>query len=163
MKYFLKQKLLSFGDDFDVLDEQGQKVYYFDSKTGGFTRKIIILSASGEKLAVISKKLFTFRPTFTLKKDGKELAKVYKKALSFRKSFIIDIPGPDDFTVVGKFIEHSYLFYQNGRKVAEVSKKWFTSKDTYGVDIQDSSNPLLILSAAVIIDILCHPGRDSSF
>ena len=138
MKYILKQKLLTFGDDFEVLDENNHKAFYFDSKTGGFSKKIIILSASGEKIAVIKKKHFAFRPTFVIKKDGNEIAKIYKKAFSFRKSFIIDIPGPNDYTVIGKFTEHSYLFYQNGRQIAEVSKKWFRSKDTYGVDIENS-------------------------
>jgi uncharacterized protein YxjI len=163
MKYLLKQKLISFGDDFDVLDEQGRKAFYFDSKTGGFTAKIIVLSDKGEQLAVIKKKMFSFRPTYIVKKDGKELARIFKKAFSFRKSFIVDIPGPNDITVNGKFVEHGYLFYQDGRQIAEVSKKWFTGKDTYGVDIENPNNTLLILCASVIIDILCHPGRDSSF
>ena len=59
MKYILKQKLLAFGDDFDVLDENNRKAFYFDSKTGGFSKKIVILSASGEKIAVIKKKYFS--------------------------------------------------------------------------------------------------------
>ena len=154
---------MSFGDDFDVLDESGRKAFYFDSKVGGFTQKIIVLSASGEQLAVIKKKHFAFRPTFIVKKDGKELARIFKKAFSFRKSFLIDVPGPNDYTVVGRFTEHSYVFYQNGQKIAEASKKWFRSKDTYGIDIENPKDVLLVLSAAVVIDILCHPGRDSSF
>jgi uncharacterized protein YxjI len=163
MKFSLKQKLLSFGEDFDVLDENGRKAFYFDSKVGGFTKKIVVLTADGKEVAVIKKKLFTYRPTFTIKKDGVELARVFKKALTFRKTFLVDVPGPNDITVVGRFAEHTYKFLRDGRPIAEVSKKWFTAKDTYGIEVENSNDVLLVLSSAVIIDLICHPGRDSSF
>ena len=164
VKYILKQKLLAFGDDFDVLDESGNKVFYFDSKIGGFQRRIIVEGADGQRVAVIKKKFFTFRPTFILYgKDGAEDARIFKKAFTFRKTFFIDVPGPHDITVVGRFVEHDYRFFRDGREIAEVSKRWFKAKDTYGVEVANRGDLLLVLSAAVVIDILCHAGRDSSF
>lgn len=163
MRYILKQKILAFGDDFEVQDEHGRRAFFFDSKVGGFTRKIVVYGSNGEQVAIIRKKLLTFRPTFILYRDNREVARIYKKLLSFRRSFVIDVPGPNDITVVGRFSEHSYNFYRDGREIAEVSKKWFRSKDTYGVEIANSSDALLVLTGAVIIDIMCHTGRDSSF
>ena len=163
MKYYIKQKFLSVGDDFEVFDESGKQVYYFDGKVLAIGRKTIVLDGAGAQVALIRKKLLSFRPTFIVWSDGVELAKIFKKRLSFRKTFIIDVPGPDDITVVGKLIEHDYSFYRNNYKIAEVSKKWFRGSDTYGVEIIDANDALLILSCMVVIDMVCHPSRDSGF
>jgi uncharacterized protein YxjI len=40
--------------------------------------------------------------------------------------------------------------------VATVSKKWLTLRDTYGVDVADGEDPVLILASAVVIDQVCH-------
>lgn len=41
-------------------------------------------------------------------------------------------------------------------KVAEVSKKWFRIADTYGVQIDQGQNDILILAVTVAIDMMAH-------
>ena len=163
MKYFMKQRLVSFGDDFDVVDESGQKRFFFDSKIGGFRPRIIVEDANANRIAQLKKKLFSFRPTYLFFRESKQEAIIFKKAFSFRKSFVINSPNSDPIVIVGSFVEHSYKFFRKQRLIAESSKKWFTAKDTYGIDIEAGEDPVLLLSAAVVIDILCHPKRDSGF
>jgi uncharacterized protein YxjI len=33
---------------------------------------------------------------------------------------------------------------------------WFRLTDTYGVEIADGEDPVLILASAVVIDMICH-------
>jgi uncharacterized protein YxjI len=40
--------------------------------------------------------------------------------------------------------------------VAEVSKQWFTLADTYGVQISQGEDDVLILASTVVIDMACH-------
>jgi len=40
--------------------------------------------------------------------------------------------------------------------VAEVSKRWFSWSDTYGVDISDGEDDVLLLASTVVIDMVCH-------
>ena len=40
--------------------------------------------------------------------------------------------------------------------MAQVSKRWFSWTDTYGVDIGDGEDDVLILASAVVIDMVCH-------
>ena len=47
----------------------------------------------------------------------------------------------------------------NGRKVAEVSKKWFRVRDTYGVQVGPEADTLLVLAVAVALDVMEHPGE----
>ena len=44
--------------------------------------------------------------------------------------------------------------------VAEVSKRWFSWNDTYGVDVADGEDDVLILASSVVIDMICHGDKD---
>jgi len=37
-----------------------------------------------------------------------------------------------------------------------VSKRWFSFTDTYGVEIEQGEDPVLILASTVVIDMICH-------
>ena len=43
--------------------------------------------------------------------------------------------------------------------LASVSKRWFSLTDTYGVDVEDGEDPVLILASAVVVDMACHPDQ----
>jgi uncharacterized protein YxjI len=43
--------------------------------------------------------------------------------------------------------------------VASVSKRWFTLRDTYGIDIEDTEDAVLVLASAVVVDMACHADR----
>jgi uncharacterized protein YxjI len=53
-------------------------------------------------------------------------------------------------------VDHEYEMERNGDKIAEVSKKWFRVRDTYGVDVYDESETVLILAITVAVDALEH-------
>jgi uncharacterized protein YxjI len=66
------------------------------------------------------------------------------------------VPGPDDLEAEGDFLDHEYAFTRGDRVVATVSKKWFSWTDTYGIEIADSEDAVLILASAVVVDMVCH-------
>jgi uncharacterized protein YxjI len=72
----------------------------------------------------------------------------------------VDVPGPDDLEAKGNFSDHDYRFTRHGATVAEVSKKWFSLRDTYGVDITEGEDDVLILTSTVVIDMVCHADKD---
>ena len=43
-----------------------------------------------------------------------------------------------------------------GRKAAEVSKKWFRVRDTYGVEIEPGQDDILVLAVTACIDQMAH-------
>lgn len=73
-----------------------------------------------------------------------------------RCRFTVDVEDPDDDEAQGSFLDHEYTFRRDGRTVSQVSKKWFTLRDTYGVDIVEGEDDVLILASAVVIDQICH-------
>ena len=49
-----------------------------------------------------------------------------------------------------------YEIERDGDKVAEVSKKWFRVRDTYGVEVFDDKETVLILAVTVAVDSMSH-------
>jgi uncharacterized protein YxjI len=71
----------------------------------------------------------------------------------------VDVEGPNDLEAKGSFMDHSYEFTRHGQRVAEVSKRWFSWTDTYGVDIAPGEDDVLVLASAVVIDMVCHDDK----
>jgi uncharacterized protein YxjI len=56
-------------------------------------------------------------------------------------------------------VDHVYTIERDGQRVAEVSKRWFRVRDTYGVEVAPDENDILILATTAVIDTMAHPGR----
>jgi uncharacterized protein YxjI len=112
---------------------------------------------SGKELAFIRQKLLSWGPTYEIEVHGRLVAVVKKNLFTLlRCKFTVDVPGPDDLEAQGDFLDHEYTFERQNRSVASVSKRWFSWTDTYGVDIADGEDDVLILASAVVIDMVCH-------
>ena len=160
MRYVMKQKLLSWGDDFVIKDESGRDAFYVDGKAFSLGNQLSFQDMAGSELASIRQTLLAWGPTYEIYGRG-ELKAVVKKALFtlLHCRFSVDVPGPDDLEAIGDFTEHEYTFERAGRTVATVSKRWFAWTDTYGVDIADGEDDILILASSVVIDLSCHEKK----
>jgi uncharacterized protein YxjI len=158
MPYVMRQKLLSWGDDFYIRDEQGREVFFVDGKAFSFGDKLSFQDLTGHELAFIKQKVLALGATYEIYRNG-ELAALVKKALfaPLPHRFSVDVPGPDDLEATGDFLDHEYAFRRGDKVVATVSKRWFTFADTYGIDIGDGEDDVLILASAVVVDQACHP------
>jgi uncharacterized protein YxjI len=162
MRYVMKQKLLSFGDDFHIRDEHGRDVFFVDGKAFSLGNQLAFKDMQGHELASIRQKLLAWGPTYQIHRNGELAATVKKELFSFFKHrFQVDVPGPDDLEASGDFMDHEYTFRRGDRTVATVSKRWFSFSDTYGIDIAEGEDDVLILASAVVIDQICHEGDDS--
>jgi uncharacterized protein YxjI len=157
MRYLMKQKLFCLGDDFTIKNEAGEDMFFVDGKVFTIGQKLSFQDMSGKELAFIRQKLLSWGPTYEITREG-QLAAVVKKHLFtlFRCAFTVDVPGPDDIEAQGSFLDMEYTFTRGGRQIAEVSKRWFSFTDTYGVDIADGEDNVLILASTVVIDMVCH-------
>jgi len=161
MRYQMKQKLFAWGDDFTIKDADGRDVFLVDGKAFSLGKKLSFQDMSGRELAFIRQKLLALGPTYEIHREG-SLAAVVKKELFtfFSCKFTVDVPGPDDLAARGSFTEHEYVLTRGDRPVATISKQWFSFSDTYGVDVADGEDAVLILASTVVIDMACHQGDD---
>ena len=160
MRYVMKQKLFSLGDDFIIQDADGKNVFFVDGKVFAIGNQLSFQDMESHELAYIKQRLLAWGATYEIHRNG-EVAAVVKKALFtfFNCTFSVDVPGPDDLTAEGDFVDHEYVFTRRGQAVATVSKRWFSWTDTYGVEIADNEDAVLILASTVVIDMACHPDQ----
>ncbi|MFO1458515.1 MAG: LURP-one-related family protein [Verrucomicrobiota bacterium] len=158
MRYIIREKLFSFGDDFWIEDDSGRRVYLVDGRAFTlFREKLVLKDADGNELGFLREKLVSLRKAYEIHRGGHHVATVSRHLFNFlRCRFTVDVPGPDDYEAQGSFLDHDYRFTRGDRTVATVSKKWLTVRDTYAVDIADGEDEVLILASAVVIDQICH-------
>ena len=158
MRYMMRERILSWGDDFAIKNTAGEDVWYVDGKALSFGDKLSFKDRHGTEVAFIDQKLLSIGPQYQIIRGGKTVAVVKRQLFTlFRARFTVDVPGPDDLEAKGDFLDHEYTFERHGRDVARVSKKWFSLADTYAIDIDEGEDDVLILAAAVVIDLVSHP------
>lgn len=157
MRYLMKQKLFSWGDDFTIKNEGGQEAFFVDGKAFSFGDKLSFQDMQGREIAFIRQKLLAWGPTYEITRGGAVAAVVKKHLFTlFRCRFTVDVPGPDDLEAEGSFLDLEYQFRRGGKTVAEVSKRWFSWADSYGVEVQPGEDDVLVLASTVVIDMICH-------
>jgi uncharacterized protein YxjI len=153
----MKQKIFAWGDDFTIKDQAGNDVFVVDGRAFSLGHKLSFQDTSGNELLFIQQKLLSWGPTYEISRNGELVAMVKKKHFTlFRCKFSVDVPGPDDLEAQGSFLEYDYKFTRGNKTAAEVSKRWFAVRDTYGVDVAEGEDDALILASTVVIDLVCH-------
>jgi uncharacterized protein YxjI len=152
--YVIKERFFSIGDDFDVLDEHGTKVFHVDGKVLSVRNKVVIEDPAGNEVASVHRHLVAMRATYEIRIGGEKAAEVRKKLFTpFREKFTIDVPGPDDLEMKGDLLDHEYVIERGGTEVASVSKRWLTIRDTYAVKVSPDVDPLLIIGSVLALDL----------
>ena len=157
MRYVMKQKLFSFGSRFAIRDENGQDAFFVQGEIFTLGHKLSFQDTGGRELLYIQQKLLSLEKTYELYRGDEHAGTIRKDLFTiFRCTFEIHIDGHGDLEATGNLTDHEYEIARNGRPVAQISKQWFTWADTYGVDIAEGEDPVLILASTVVIDMCCH-------
>ncbi len=161
MRYVMRQKLLAFGDDFTIKDANGNDRYFVDGKVFSIGDKLSFQDMSGNELARIEQKVLSLVKNYRIYRDDQLIATVKKKPFTlFREVFELEDAAPGDLDATGDFFDREYEFTRDGATVARVSKRFFSWTDTYGVDIAEGEDDVLILAATVVIAQCCHDEKD---
>lgn len=154
----MRQKLVSIGDDFFIENQNGDRAFKVDGKAVRVRDTLIFEDMQGNELCKIQEKKLRIKDTTDIEgPDGNNLASVKKALISpIRERFHADVSAGTDLDIQGNFVDHEYEIEADGKKVAEVSKKWFRVADTYGVEVAPEQNDVLILAVTVAIDMMAH-------
>ena len=160
-RYQMRQKLVSFGDDFWITNEAGQKVYKVDGKVLRVRDTLKFRDLQGHVLCQVQERMLTIKDTMAIQDaQGHEIARVKKALITpLRDRWTVKIRNGPDMDVQGNILDHEYEIKEGRRKVAQVSKKWFRVRDTYGVEVAPDQEDVVILAVTVAIDNMAHPGR----
>jgi uncharacterized protein YxjI len=152
--YLIRERFFRLGEDSEITDEQGRAAFEVDGKVLTLHDRLIIRDPEGREIAQVHRKLAALRPTYKVTIGGEEAAEVRKRLFTpFGDRFTIDVPGPDDLEMVGDLFDHEFTIRRGDQTVATVSKRWFSMRDTYAVDVAPGQDDLLVLASVLALDL----------
>ena len=153
----MREKLFAIGDDYWIETDGGERVFKVDGKALRIRDTLILETPAGEELFSIQERKLRVRDTMAIERGGETVATVRKALITpLRDRFSIEVEGGGELSAKGNIVDHEYKIERDGDRVAEVSKRWFRIRDTYGIEIAPGQDDALILAAAVCIDRMSH-------
>ncbi len=155
-RYQMRQKLVSIGGDSYIENSEGQKVYHVDGKALRVRSTLKFKDMQGNELAQIQEKVARIKDSMEIEgPNGEKLAMVKKALISpVRDRWVVKVGDGPDMDIKGNILDHEYTISEGRNKVAEVSKRWFRIRDTYGVEIAPGQNDIVLLACTVAIDMM---------
>lgn len=153
-RFQMREDLLSIGDDYWIEDDQGNKAFHVDGKKVHVRDTWILDDAAGHEVAKIQERKLSVRDKMSIELADGRHATVKKALIGFRDRFNVEIDGEEDLKVHGDILDHDYEIERDGDRIANVSKKWFRMRDTYGVEVIGNESVPLVLSITVSVDAM---------
>ncbi|MFG2671716.1 MULTISPECIES: LURP-one-related/scramblase family protein [unclassified Streptomyces] len=154
MRLLVRERLFGIGDDYWIEDADGHKVFLVDGKAMRVRDTFELKDAEGRIVVEIKQKLISLRDTMLIERDGEQLAKVKRKRLSLlRNHYRVTLVDGTELDVSGKILDREFAVDYDGELLAQISRRWLTVRDTYGIDIvrEDADTPLMIAVAVCVI------------
>src|SRR3954470_17636461 len=79
MRYIIREVLFRLGNDSEITDESGQRVYEVDGKVLSLRDVLVVRDPAGNEVARGQHKLIALRPTYEITAGGQELAEVRRR------------------------------------------------------------------------------------
>jgi uncharacterized protein YxjI len=157
-RYRMREKLISIGDDYWIENEEGEKTYKVNGKALRIRQTLIFENRDGDALCKIQERMLRIKDTMKIEgPNGEQLAMVKKALITpLRDRWVAKIGEGPDMKIQGNILDHEYTIEADGRKVAEVSKRWFRVRNTYGVEIAPDQNDILLLAITACVDQMAH-------
>ena len=110
MRYQMRQKLLSFGDDYVIKDDAGRDMYYVDGKVFAIGDKLSFQDMQGSELAFIRQRILALGKTCEIERGG-HTTTIHKHIFTLLNCrFSVDVPGPNDLEAKGNLLDMEYEF-----------------------------------------------------
>jgi len=155
LRFKMREDLFSFGDDYWIEDSEGNKAFRVNGKALAIRDTWVLEDASGKEVATIRERKLSMRDAIKIHVGDQE-AEVKKALIGLGDRFHVELDGGKDLKANGNVLDHEYEIKQDGDQVAEISKKWFRVRDTYGVTVKDTVDPALILAITVAIEAMAR-------
>jgi uncharacterized protein YxjI len=154
-RYLLREKLLSIGDDFWIENDQGERIFHVDAKVLRVRDTVVIKDREGTELVKLQKRLLRARDTMAIERGGDRIATVKKAIIApLRDRFTVELAGGGSLEAQGSILHHEYQISRDGIPVANISKRWFRVRESYGVAVGPGQDDALVLAITVCIDHL---------
>lgn len=148
MKLFIKQRLFTMKERFEIIDDKQEMVYMAEADFFTLGKKLRVFDRAEQEVIFIEQELWSFLPHYKVSYKGTPFAEV-KARFSFRPKYEIIGPG---WEVEGNMTAHEYRVLSGEKAIATISKQWFSWSDYYGIDVYAEEDVLPVLAIVLAID-----------
>ena len=157
MRYRMREKIWTVRDRYIIRDPADVELFVIEGKLLTIGKKLKFSSADGRELARVEQKLMAWRPTYFVHRAGAPSVRVRRMFRPiFKPRYVIEVPDQPPIEARGNVWSHEYELMRGSDRIGSVSKKDFSWTDSYGIDLDDDEDQVMLLCATVIIDLVCH-------
>ena len=160
-EFLLQEKLFSIRDKVKVMGLDKQELGIFVAKILSIGKNYRLYTMEDQEHAILTvkEKVISVRSTYSFFKGEKEdenlIGKLKQKLISIKPKFWFEDPDENKlFTMKGNFWKLKYKIFLEDKVIAEISKKLWKIKDTYGLRMDESlddDSAMLILGIVVML------------
>lgn len=159
MKLYIREKMLSVLDSFDVRDEKGKVQYKIKKKfTPAIGLKMFIYDETGKELACIKEKNISVKPKFRVFVDGEHTATISKKIVALTPRYEVDELG---WKIKGNLLEHNYKIEGKSGEVMRIRKERLKLTDSFVMTFSETANIPEALATVVAIDFIMDKDEET--
>lgn len=157
MKLYIKQKIFSLTDTFDIFDEYQNQKYYAKCDFTLMLHQLRVYQ-NGNQIGHVAQHFKLFEPEFSFYLNDQLIGKIIKEITLFRPKYHLDF---NDWRIEGDFFGLDYdVFDSRGNIIMSFSKAFFAFSDCYCLDIKDPKNEKLCLLIALAVDLAVCSQKD---
>lgn len=150
MGLYIRQRIFSWTDSYDVYDESGEARYEVRAEFFSLGHQIHVYDKrTGQEVGSICEKLLRFLPTFEIVIGGRLQGTVRKELTFLRPRYRVDYRG---WAVEGDLLGWDYRVTQGGRMVMAISKELLNWSDTYVLRYDNPADEMPGLLLVLAID-----------
>jgi uncharacterized protein YxjI len=155
MKLYIRQRIFSLGDKYDVYDAEENVV--FDVKSELFTigAKLHLCDVNGNELYFIRRKFTFMLAQYEIYQNNILCAVISQEFALFRSKLNVE-SSLGNFEIDGDLFSMDYDIIKNGQYFGSIHKKWLSWGDSYELDIPDEENAGFICALVIAIDNCLH-------
>lgn len=152
LQLYIKQRIFSWTDRYDVYDEDGNVRYEVRSALFSLGHQIHVYDQRREEgsdeVGYIREKPFSLMPTFEIVVDGRVQGVIRKRFSLLRENYEVDYRH---WRVEGDFLGWDYRVMESGQEIMRICKEFWHWSDTYTLRYADARHevPGLLLVLAI--------------
>lgn len=150
MQLYIRQRIFSWTDSYDVYEESGSARYEVRAALFALGHQIHVYDKrTGREVGAIRQRLLTLLPTFEIEIGGRTVGTIRKKFTLLRQNYEVDYRGWD---VEGDFLGWDYQVMQGNIEIMSIRKEIWNWSDTYTLQYSNPANEIPGLLLVLAID-----------
>ncbi len=159
-EFILQQKIMAFRDTLKVKNGDNEVLGYFVKKIMSVGDTYRLKDLEENDILTVHQKVLALRATYRFYwgsevDEEKLIGSIKQKLVAIKPSYWFEDPQENKiFTAKGNFFKYEFEIEKDGKEIAEVSKKLFSIKDTYGIRINkdvDDKTAMIIIGFCIML------------